>query len=90
MPICISTAGDFESGDRVLLFSPNVSTACASIGVFSDNLVESDEIFNVSLLLQANQTFTELGSSIATATIIDSDGGKTKPHKTSSFCSLLC
>lgn len=71
-----STADDFEGGDRILLFSPNVSTSCVSIGIFSDDLVENDEVFNVSLLLQANQTFAELGnSSMAAVTINDSDGG---------------
>ena len=72
---CSATADDFESGDRVLSFSPNASTSCVSIGILSDNLVEGDEVFSVSLQLQANQTFAELGSSVATVTIIDSDGG---------------
>ena len=71
----LSTGDDFEGGDRVLLFFPNISTSCVSIGILSDNLVENDEVFNVGLFLQANQTFTELGSSIATVTIFDSDGG---------------
>ena len=73
--MCLFTADDFEGGDRVLSLSPSVSTSCVSIGVFSDNLVEGDELFNVSLLIHANQTFAELGSSTATVTIIDSDGG---------------
>lgn len=72
---CLFSADDFEGGDRILSFSPSVSTLCVPIGILSDNLVEGEEFFNVSLLLQANQTFAELGSSMATVTIIDSDGG---------------
>lgn len=67
---------DFDGGNRVLLFSRNTSTSCASIGITDDTLVESSEQFFATLLLESNQTFTELGSSLATVMIIDNDGGK--------------
>ena len=73
---CFShAANDFSGGSMVLTFPPNVSISCAVIEIFNDTLVESDEVFSVALLLEANQAFTTLGNSIATVTIIDSDGG---------------
>ena len=76
MEINAPTDADFETVDRVLQFFPNVSTSCVMIEIFSDNLVEDNEVFSVNLLLRANLTFVELGnSSVATVTIIDSDGG---------------
>ena len=70
------TADDFVGGDSRLQFFPNASTACAPIGILNDTLVESDELFTVTLLLEANQTFSELGNSSAAVVIIDNDGRK--------------
>ena len=71
-----SAANDFDSGERVLQFSPNISTSCVTIGITNDTLIESDELFIVNLFLQMDQSFVELGNDTATVTIVDSDGGK--------------
>lgn len=71
-----SVANDFDSGERVLHFSPNISTSCVTIGITNDTLIESDELFDVMLFIQMNQSFVELGNDTAAVTIVDSDGGK--------------
>ena len=59
------------------MFSPDISLSCVTIEIFNDSLIENDEVFNVALVLEANQTFTMLGNnSFATVTILDSDGGR--------------
>ena len=78
-PIFFFTANDFSGGDRVLMFSPDIYLSCVMIEIFNDSLIENDEVFNVALVLEVNQTFTMLGNnSFATVTILDSDGGRSE------------
>ena len=61
-----------------LTFAPGSTEGvelCASLTAYSDNLVESEEIFIVMLLLvSSKESFFGLGNTEAAVYIIDSDG----------------
>ena len=72
-----SGSGDFDLQSRVETFpssSANGTEKCVSITVNSDNLVESQEEFTVSLDLVTTGTNLHLSIDTSTVTLIDGEG----------------
>jgi hypothetical protein len=70
---------DFDyTGSQVLTFAPGETVKTVRVGVADDALAEGAETFNLQLGAPTGANFT-LGTSLATATILDNDGAVGTP-----------
>lgn len=72
-----SVSGDYDLLSTQLTFpsgSENSAEMCASVSVNSDNLVEFDEDFTITLSLVTFGASLHLGNSVSAVTLTDSDG----------------
>lgn len=75
--IATSGSGDYQPVSAPITFQPgsaNGAEMCTSVAVISDNLVETEESFQVMLSLVTAGTSFTLGSNVSTVTLINTDG----------------
>ena len=64
---------DYTSVENVLTFSPGVNESCTTIiPIVDDSVLESDEVFSVTL--STTDSDVSLDPASATVTILDNDG----------------